>query len=61
MGRTLYDFWAKGPNIVNNLLTVLCRFRQEKVALVGDISKMYNAIRISELDQLFIIMSAASL
>ena len=51
MGLTLNDFWAKGPNIVNDLMSVLCKFRQERIALVGDISKMYNSVKISELDQ----------
>lgn len=51
MGQKLNDFWAKGPNILNNLLGVLFRFRQEKIAIAGDISKMYHTIKISTLDQ----------
>ncbi|VDI24027.1 Hypothetical predicted protein [Mytilus galloprovincialis] len=51
MGHTLNDYWAKGSNVINDLLAVLIRFRQESIALAGDISKMYNAIRLSPLDQ----------
>ncbi|CAC5404640.1 unnamed protein product [Mytilus coruscus] len=51
MGHTLNDYWAKGSNVINDLLAVLIRFRQEFIALAGDISKMYNAIRLSSLDQ----------
>lgn len=51
MGQRLNEFWAKGPNILNNLLGVLLRFRQEKIAIAGDISKMYHTIKISLLDQ----------
>ncbi|CAC5362061.1 unnamed protein product [Mytilus coruscus] len=51
MGHTLNDYWAKGSNVINDLLAVLIRFRQESIALAGDISKMYNAIRLSSLDQ----------
>lgn len=47
----LNDYWAKGPNLLNNLLGVLLRFREERVVLTGDIRKMYHAIKISLLDQ----------
>ncbi|VDH99300.1 Hypothetical predicted protein [Mytilus galloprovincialis] len=39
MGHTLNDYWAKGSNVINDLLAVLIRFRQESIALAGDISK----------------------
>ena len=51
MGHDINSFWAKGPNILNDLLKVLVRFRQGKVALVGDISKMYNTVKLSPEDQ----------
>ena len=44
MGHVINDYWAKGPNVLNDLLTVLLRFRHEQTAVAGDISKMYNAI-----------------
>ncbi|VDI29025.1 Hypothetical predicted protein [Mytilus galloprovincialis] len=51
MGHILNEYWAKGPNVINDLLGVLLRFRQEKVATAGDISKMYNSVNLSLLDQ----------
>tara|TARA_B110001454_G_scaffold196478_1_gene199376 strand:- start:542 stop:6220 length:5679 start_codon:yes stop_codon:yes gene_type:complete len=51
MSHTLNDYWAKGPDLVNNLLGILLRFREERVAIAGDISKMYHTVKISELDQ----------
>ncbi|XP_063863037.1 uncharacterized protein LOC135102172 isoform X1 [Scylla paramamosain] len=51
MGKKLNDFWAKGPVVLNNMIGVLLRFRQERVAITGDISKMYHSVKINTLDQ----------
>lgn len=51
MGHRLSDYWAKGPDILNSLLGILIGFRQEKVAVIGDISKMYNSVKMGTLDQ----------
>jgi hypothetical protein len=51
MGHILNDYWAKGSNIMNVLVAALIRFRQKHTALAGDISKMYNAVKLSMLDQ----------
>ncbi|XP_068229430.1 uncharacterized protein [Palaemon carinicauda] len=51
MGQRLNDFWAKGPDILNSLLGVLCRFRQDNIAIVGDITKMYHTVKLSTLDE----------
>ena len=51
MGHTLNAYWAKGPDVINSLVGVLLRFRVGLYAFVGDISKMYNSVRISILDQ----------
>ena len=45
------DYWLKGPCVLNDMLGVLLRFRQDYVAAVGDISKMYNAVHLSIVDQ----------
>ena len=47
----LNDYWAKGPDLMNNLLGILLRFREGYVAIAGDISKMYHSVKIKELDQ----------
>ena len=41
-GHSLNQYWAKGPDLMNNLLGV---------AIMGDISKMYHSVKISALDQ----------
>jgi hypothetical protein len=51
MGHKLNNYWAKGTNVVNDLLGVIIRFRQKQVAIAGDITKMYNAIKMSDRDQ----------
>ena len=51
MGHALNDYWAKGPDFVNNLYGILIRFREYPVAIATDISKMYNSIRLSSRDQ----------
>lgn len=50
-GHQLNEYWMKGPDLLNNLFGVVLRFREREVALVGDISKMYHRILISEHDQ----------
>ena len=47
----LNDYWAKGPDMLNEMIGVLIRFRQYPVAIVGDLSKMYNAVGLGELEQ----------
>ncbi|XP_068247848.1 uncharacterized protein [Palaemon carinicauda] len=50
-GHRLNVYWAKGPDLLNDLVVILLRFRQDNVAVIEDISKMYNAVRLKELDQ----------
>ncbi|XP_063603426.1 uncharacterized protein LOC134779294 [Penaeus indicus] len=51
MGQKLNDFWAKGPDILNSLLGVLFRFRQNNIAIAGDIAKMYHTVKLSTMDE----------
>ncbi len=37
--------------MLNSLLGVLLRMRQEKIVIIGDISRMYHTIRLDERDQ----------
>ena len=41
----------KGPDLLNDLFGAILRFRENEVAFIGDISKMYHMIRIPEADQ----------
>ena len=50
-GHTLNEYWAKGPDLLNNLLGVLIRFRENRIAISGDIRKMYHAVKIDSIGQ----------
>ncbi|XP_071537744.1 uncharacterized protein [Panulirus ornatus] len=52
MGHVLNDYYAKGPDMLCDLFGILVRFRQSPVAIVGDISKMYNSVLLSEADKM---------
>ena len=41
----------KGPDLLNDLFGIVLRFRENKVAFIGHISKIYHRIRIPEADQ----------
>ena len=51
MNATLNNYWVKGPDLINNLLGILIRFRENLVGVAGDIRKMYHTIKISETDR----------
>ena len=40
----------QGPDLTNNLVGVLLRFRQEPVALMADIESMFHQVKVSEED-----------
>ena len=50
-GHTLNDYWYKGPDLLNNLFGVVLRFRENAVAICGDIRKMYHMVAIPASDQ----------
>ena len=51
-GTSLNSCLAKGPDCyMNNLIGILLRWREEQVALVGDIRKMFNSIHLKLLEQ----------
>ena len=51
-GASLNDHLCKGPDAyLNNQLGILLRWRENEVALVGDIKKMYNSIILEEEEQ----------
>ena len=50
-GHVLNDYWAKGPDLISNLSGINLRFRENLVAIAGDVSMMYHSVYISEKDQ----------
>ena len=51
MGHKLNDYWSKGPNVLRSLFGILLRYREERVAIQGDISKMYNSVLLDVEEQ----------
>jgi hypothetical protein len=50
-GHRLNDYWQKGRDLLNGLFGVILRFRENKVAITADISKMYHRVLIPLEDQ----------
>ena len=50
-GHSLNDYWMKGRDFVNNLLGILLRFRENRVAFIGDVRRMYHSVKLTKLDQ----------
>lgn len=46
-GVSLNDTLLTGPDLINPLLGVLCRFRREAVAIICDIEKMFHQFYVS--------------
>jgi hypothetical protein len=47
-GASLNKVLLQGPNLMNSLVGVLLRFRQERVAFVADIESMFYQIRVPD-------------
>ena len=45
-GRSFNDCLYRGPDTMNKLLGVLCRFRNEEVGYAADIEKMFHAFHV---------------
>ena len=43
-----------GPDLTNQIIGVLIRFRQEPIAIVADIELMYYQVRVPEKHQNFL-------
>ena len=49
-GESLNNNVLQGPDLTNSLVGVLCRFRQENVAIVADAEAMYHQVRVNPND-----------
>ena len=49
-GHVLNNYWAKGPNMVKSILSVLLRFREYAIPIIGDIRKMYHSVKTTPLE-----------
>ena len=38
MGHSLNDYWAKGPHLLNDLLGILIRFRENKISTIATVA-----------------------
>ncbi|XP_076086068.1 uncharacterized protein LOC143056790 [Mytilus galloprovincialis] len=45
-GESLNDYLLQGPDLTNSLVGVLCRFRQEPIAVVCDIEQMFLQFKV---------------
>ncbi|XP_006812172.1 uncharacterized protein LOC102802124 [Saccoglossus kowalevskii] len=53
-GTSLNDHLLQGPDQINFLVGVLCRFRKEKIAIMCDIERMFHRFRVAEQDRDFL-------
>ena len=54
LGTCLNDVLLQGPDLTNNLTSVLLRFRTEPVALTSDIEKMFYQVKVQPEDRNFL-------
>ena len=47
-GVCLNDYLLQGPDFMNDLLGILCRFRQESVAFMTDIKRMFHQFMVTK-------------
>ena len=53
-GESLNDHLLQGPDLTSKLTGVLTRFRQERIAFMADIEKMFYQVKVQEVDQDFL-------
>ncbi|VDI00950.1 Hypothetical predicted protein [Mytilus galloprovincialis] len=53
-GTSLNDQLLQGPNLTNTLIGTLIRFRQEEIAIMGDIDSMFYQVRVPSHDSNFL-------
>ena len=52
-GRCLNKEIMQGPDLINSLVGVLCRFRENEVGVMGDVEKMFYQVKLPEEHQDF--------
>ena len=52
-GVLLNDAFHKVPDLLNSLMSCLLAWRRDRVALVGDVRKMFNQIEVAASDQIY--------
>ena len=50
-GTSLNSHLLQGPDLINNLVGVLLRFRQDKFAVMADLESMFHQVRVPTEDQ----------
>ena len=53
-GISLNDELLSGPILMNSLIGVLLRFREEEIVILGDIEKMFYQVRVPNCDRNFL-------
>lgn len=43
--------FLKGPDLLNNFVSILIKFRKEKCAVSGDIEKIFDQVKVKECDR----------
>jgi hypothetical protein len=50
-GTSLNEHLLQGPDMMNSLIGILCRFRLEPIAIMGDIERMFHQFRVKRSDR----------
>lgn len=53
-GTSLNKELFRGQDLTNNIVRVLTRFRQERVAFMTDVEAMFHQVRVPDCDQDFL-------